>query len=94
MEDAAKAISLVSGKLDSDTLKQLMKTLSKEDARLDMKQDMVSDALDEIGEGMGNEMEENNLYQQILREAGMKVEDEIPSAKVITKVQPTQVMIW
>jgi charged multivesicular body protein 2B len=77
LNDAATAINLVSGKLDSETMKELMKTLVKEDARLDMKQDMLSDAMDIVGEGMSDETEENKLYQQILKEAGMTVEHEV-----------------
>jgi hypothetical protein len=77
MEEASKAIGLVSDKLDSEHVKELMKNLIKEDARLDMKQEMIGEAFDEIGENMTDEVEEDRLYKQILMEAGMKVEEEV-----------------
>jgi hypothetical protein len=81
MEQAGRAIGLVSGNLDSEKLKDLIKTLTREDAKLDLKQDMIGETLDSIGEGLSNEVEEHKLYQQVLREAGMKVEEEVHIAK-------------
>ena len=48
MEEAGKAITIVSSKLDSGKLANMAKTMAKEDAKLDMKQDMMQDVLDSI----------------------------------------------
>ena len=55
MNNAAKAMTLVSNKLDTKKLQQMAKTLAKEDMKLDMKSDMMSDIMDSIGESMDNE---------------------------------------
>ena len=55
-------------------LQTMAKVLTKEDMKLDMKSDMMSDVLDSISEGMGNEEEQEELYNQILAEAGVKIE--------------------
>ena len=55
MNNTAKAMTLVSNKLDTKKLQQMAKTLAKEDMKLDMKSDMMSDIMDSIGESMDNE---------------------------------------
>ena len=80
MNNAAKAMTLVSNKLDTKKLQAMAKVLSKEDMKLDMKSDMMSDVLDSIGEGMDNEEEQEELYNQVLAEAGVKIEGEMVGA--------------
>ena len=80
MNNAAKAMTLVSNKLDTQKLQQMAKVLAKEDMKLDMKSDMMSDVLDSIGEGMDNEEEQEELYNQVLAEAGVKIEGEMVGA--------------
>jgi superfamily II DNA/RNA helicase len=75
MEEAGKAISLVSGKLDTKKLAEISKTLVKEDARLDMKQDMMEDIFDNLGESLDDPVEQEKLYQQVLKEVGVEVEE-------------------
>jgi CRISPR/Cas system type I-B associated protein Csh2 (Cas7 group RAMP superfamily) len=75
MEDASKAICAVSGKLDAGKLQEMAKVLSKEDAKLDMKSEMMSDILDGIGEGMDDPAEQEKLYQQVLKDVGLEVEE-------------------
>ena len=58
----------------------MAKVLVKEEMKLDMKSDMMSDVLDSIGEGMDNEEEQEELYNQVLAEAGVKIEGEMVSA--------------
>ena len=58
----------------------MAKALAKEDMKLDMKSDIISDALDSIGEGMDNEEEQEELYNQVLAEAGVKIEREMVGA--------------
>ena len=80
MNNAAKAMTLVSNKLDTKKLQQMAKVLAKEDMKLDMKSDMMSDVLDSIGESMDNEEEQEELYNQVLAEAGVKIEGEMVGA--------------
>ena len=80
MSNAAKAMTLVSNKLDTKKLQAMAKVLAKEDMKLDMKSDMMSDVLDSIGEGMDNEEEQEELYNQVLAEAGVKIEGEMVGA--------------
>ena len=77
MNNAAKAMTLVSNKLDTKKLQQMAKVLAKEDMKLDMKSDMMSDVMDSIGESMDNEEEQEELYNQVLAEAGVKIEGEM-----------------
>ena len=60
MNNAAKAKTSVSNKLDTQKLSSMAKTLAKEDMKLDMKSDMMSDVVDSIGESMDNEEEQEN----------------------------------
>ena len=80
MNNAAKAMTLVSNKLDTQKLQQMAKVLAKEDMKLDMKSEMMSDVLDSIGESMDNEEEQEELYNQVLAEAGVKIEGEMVGA--------------
>jgi hypothetical protein len=77
MEEAGKAITTVSGKLDAQKLADMAKTLSKEDAKLDMKQDMMQDILDGIGEGMDDPVEQEKIYKQVLEEVGIDISAEV-----------------
>ena len=77
MNSAAKAMTLVSNKLDTKKLQQMAKVLAKEDMKLDMKSDMMSDVMDSIGESMDNEEEQEELYNQVLAEAGVKIEGDM-----------------
>ena len=80
MNNAAKAMTLVSNKLDTQKLAAMAKTLAKEDMKLDMKSDMMSDVMDSIGESMDNEEEQEELYNQVLAEAGVKIDGEMVGA--------------
>ena len=80
MNSAAKAMNLVSNKLDEKKLASLAKTLAKGDMQLDMKSDMISDVMDSLGEDLNNEEEQDELYNQVLMEAGVKLDGEILGA--------------
>jgi hypothetical protein len=75
MEEAGKAITMVSGKIDTQKLAQISKNLAKEDAKLDMKQDMMQDIMEGIGESMDDPAEQERVYQQVLKEVGLEVGD-------------------
>ena len=55
----------------------MAKILAKEDFKLDMISDMMGEAMDSVGESMGNEEEEEELYNQVLAEAGVKIEGDM-----------------
>ena len=80
MNSAATALCAVSNKLDTQKLSQLGKELSKENMKLDLKSDMMQEVLDGVGESMGNEEEEEELYNQVLQEAGVKISEEMVGA--------------
>jgi hypothetical protein len=75
MEDAGKAMTLVSSKLDTQKLANMAKTMAKEDAKLDFQQEMMQDVLDGIGESMDDPEEQERIYQQVLKDVGLEVED-------------------
>ena len=41
---------------------------------------MMGEAMDSVGESMGNEEEEEELYNQVLQEAGVKLEGDMVGA--------------
>ena len=75
MTNCAKAMTLVSSKLDTKKLAQIGKTLAKQDMMLEMKSDMMSEVLDSLDDETEEEGEE--LYNQVLMEAGVKMQDEM-----------------
>ena len=75
MNNCAKAMTLVSSKLDTKKLAQIGKTLAKQDMMLEMKSDMMSEVLDSLDDETEEEGEE--LYNQVLMEAGVKMQDEM-----------------
>jgi charged multivesicular body protein 2A len=81
MTNAANAMTLVSNKLDPKKMQQMAKVMAKEDFKLEMISDMMGEAMDSIGESMGNEEEEEELYNQVLAEAGVKLEGELTGAQ-------------
>ena len=75
MEQAGNAMTLVSSKLDPQKLVNMAKMMAKEDSKLDMKQDMISDILEGIGEGMDDPVEQERVYEDVLRQVGIEVKD-------------------
>lgn len=75
MSNCAKAMTLVSSKLDTKKIAQMGKELAKQDMMLEMKSDMMSEVLDSLDEG--NEEEEDELYNQVLMEAGVNMQNEM-----------------
>ena len=65
-------MTLVSNKLDNQNLALPGKELVKENMKLDLKSEMMKDGRDEVSKSMGNEEEEDELYNQVLKEAGIK----------------------
>ncbi len=67
MEQAGKAMTLVSFKLDAQKLNNMAKTMIKEDSKLEMKQEIMQDVLDSIGESMDDPEEQEALYKQSIK---------------------------
>ena len=91
MESAGKAITVVSSKLDSGKLQQMMKTMAKEDAKMDMKQEMMQDVLDSIGEGMDDPEQQEELYKQVLSDVGLEVDKVLPQSHDAEVAKPQEV---
>ena len=75
MANCAKAMTLVSAKLDPKKMQYLAREMAKMDMQLDMKSDMMSEVLDSLDEG--NEEEEEEIYNQVLMEAGVNTGKEM-----------------
>ena len=70
MANCAKAMTLVSSKLDAKKLAHMAKEIAKQDMQLDMKSDMMSEILDSLDEG--NEEEENKKIEIKTKNARLK----------------------
>ena len=75
MTNCAKAMSLVSSKLDAKKMAHMAKEMAKMDMQLEMKSDMMTEVLDSLDDG--NEEEEEELYNQVLMEAGVNTEKQM-----------------
>ena len=75
MANCANAMTLVSSKLDAKKLSHMAKEIAKQDMQLDMKADMMSDILESIDDV--NEEEEEEVYNQVLMEAGVNLADQL-----------------
>ena len=75
MNNCAKAMTLVSSKLDTKKLAQIGKTMAKQDMMLEMKSDMMSEVLDSLDDE--TEEESDELYNQVLMEAGVNMQNEM-----------------
>ena len=77
MEEAGKAMTTVSSKLDANKLADLAKNMAKQDFQLDMKSEMMQDVMEGIGEGMDDPVEQEALYKKVLEEVGIEVSSEV-----------------
>ena len=75
MANCTNAMTLVSSKLDPKKLAQIGKEIAKQDELLDMKSDMISEVLESLDDG--NEEEEEELYNQVLQEAGVNLANDL-----------------
>jgi hypothetical protein len=75
MTNCAKAMTLVSSKLDTKKLAEMGKMMAKQDMALEMKSEMMSEVLDSLDDG--NEEAEEELYNQVLMEAGVNMQNEL-----------------
>ena len=75
LESSANAMNLANRNMNIGNLQNNAKNIMKLNEKLEMKSDMISDALDNIYDD--DEYESNKLYQQVLREAGYQINEEL-----------------
>lgn len=78
MANATNAMCLVSNKLDATKLSQMSREMAMADGKLEMKQEMLSSVLEEIGNDMDDPMESEKLYQDVLKEVGLDINNALP----------------
>lgn len=78
LESSANAMNLANRNMNIGNLQNNAKNIMKLNDKLEMKSDMISDALDNLCDD--DEYESNQLYQQVLREAGYQINEELPGS--------------
>ncbi len=71
-------MNLANRNMNIGNLQNNAKNIMKLNDKLEMKSDMISDALDNLCDD--DEYESNQLYQQVLREAGYQINEELPGS--------------
>lgn len=79
IEQVNNSINIINSKLDLGKLSNLSKTIFKENMNLNIKEDMINDILDNINEGNSDNEEEEKIYNNVLREVGLIIEDGFPN---------------
>lgn len=74
MDGAATAMNLVSSKMDGGKLANMLKNMQKSDMKMEMAQEMMDDIMEDLNEDLGDQEKEDELYQQVLQEAGVSLE--------------------
>jgi len=91
MENATKAMCLVSNKLDPQRLTQMARDMQMSEGKLEMNQEMMSAVLEDIGDNMDDPIEEEKVYSDVLKEVGIEVSKQmvdVPSKKTEIKNEP------
>ena len=79
MGSAGNAMKTTNQNLDEKKIKDIGINIQKQNMKLDMKSDMMEDALD-FGDDLENDEEVNDIYNQVLQEAGFNTQKLIPNA--------------
>ena len=79
MGAAGNAMKMTNQNLDAKKIKDIGINIQKQNMKLDMKSDMMEDALD-FGDDLENDEEVNDIYNQVLQEAGFNTQKLIPNA--------------
>lgn len=74
MENATKAMCLVSNKLDTGKLANLHKEMAMADGKLEMKQEMMNAVMEDLGNDMDDPVLQDQVYQDVLKEVGIEVQ--------------------
>ena len=79
MGAAGQALQVTNQNLDTQKIKNLGLNMQKQNMKLDMKSDMMEDALD-FGDDLENDEEANDIYNQVMQEAGYNTQKAMPNA--------------
>ena len=79
MGAAGNALQMTNQNLDAKRIKDIGLNMQKQNMKLDMKSDMMEDALD-FGDDLENDEEANDIYNQVMQEAGYNAEKAMPGA--------------
>ena len=88
MGAAGQAMQVTNQNLDAQRIKDLGINMQKQNMKLDMKSDMMENALD-FGDDLENDEEANDIYNQVMQEAGYNTQKVMPSANK-TNLGPSQ----
>lgn len=81
MEGVNKAMSLASKNMDPKKLAALAKDMAMGEGKLEMNQEMISSVLDDMADNMGDPIEEEKIYQDVLKEAGLELNSNLSNVK-------------
>ena len=79
MQAAGNAMQQTNQRLDANKMKDLSKNMQKQNMKLEMNSDMMDDALDFMDD-IENDEEANDIYNQVMAEAGYNTQKEMPGA--------------
>ena len=81
MSGVNKAMNLASKNLDPKKLASLSKEMAMSEGKLEMNQEMISSVLDDMADNMGDPIEEEKIYQDVLKEAGLEFKSDLKDIK-------------
>ena len=79
MQAAGNAMQMTNQHLDPNRMKELSKNMQKQNMKLDMNSDMMDNAFD-FDDDIENDEEANDIYNQVMKEAGYNTEKVMPGA--------------
>ena len=79
MQAAGNAMQMTNQRLDANKIKDLSKNMQKQNMKLEMNSDMMDDALNFMDD-IENDEEANDIYNQVMAEAGYNTQKEMPNA--------------
>ncbi len=80
MQAAGNAMQMTNQRLDANRMKELSKNMQKQNMKLDMNADMMDNAFDFMYDDIENDEEANDIYNQVMQEAGYNTEKVMPGA--------------
>ena len=80
MQSAGNAMQMTNQHLDPNRMKELSKNMQKQNMKLDMNADLMDNAFDFMDDDIENDEEANDIYNQVMKEAGYNTEKVMPGA--------------
>ena len=80
MQAAGNAMQMTNQHLNPNRMKELSKNMQKQNMKLDMNSDMMDNAFDFMDDDIENDEEANDIYNQVMKEAGYNTEKVMPGA--------------